>query len=211
MSVQKISGASALAVGLLGIPVLHFAVVDVEGKQSASQYLAHVDDHYLTTALAGGATLLLAVALVVHLVLLRYLGAGRPALADAATAVAGFAAIGLVLSGAAAIMAAYGAHEGFPFEAVRPMGLVAENLFAILIPTLAATGLLMAVLGLRDNALPRWLAIAGAVFFVVLTLLGVVLPGSAAILALMWLVTSGAGLLLAPDRLLVRAYEGPSR
>jgi hypothetical protein len=208
MSIQKICGSSALAVGLLGVPALHFAGVDLEGKQSAVAYLARADDHYLRASFAGAAVLLLAVSLVVHLISLRHLGAARPVLAETTTAVAGFAVIGLVLGGAGSIMAAYGAHEGYPFAAVRPMGDIAENLFAVLSPALTGTALLVAVLGLRDGRLPRWLAMAGAVFFVLLTLLGLVLPGVAAIPALLWLAVSGAGLLFAPNRLLLGA-PGP--
>jgi len=199
MSLTRISGGTAVAVGVLGIPALHFAAVDLEGKQEAAAYLVHVDDHYLSIALAGGVTMLLAVALVVHLASLRLLAARRPLLADATTAVAGFAAIGLALSGAAAVLAAYGAHESFPFEAVRPMGLLAENLFAVLIPAVAATALLVAVLGFRDRLLPRWLAVTGAIFCVILALIGVLLPGAGAIPSLLWLLISGVGLLLARD------------
>lgn len=202
---QKVCGISALIVGLLGGPVLHFAAVDLEGKQSAVAYLARADDHYLRTTFAGSAVLLLAVSLVVHLVSLRRMGNGRPVLAEVTTTVAGFAVVGLVLSGAASMMAAYGAHEGFPFAAVRPMGDIAENLFAVLIPALAGTALLVAVLGFRDRRLPRWLAFLGAVFFLVLTLLGLVLPGVAAIPALLWLIVSGVALMLVPDALLVGA------
>ena len=119
MLLARISGGSAVAVGLLGIPVLHFAVVDLEGREDAAAYLGHVDDHYLSTALAGGIALLLAATLVVHLASLRLLAARRPLLSDATSAVAAFAAVGVALSGAAAVMAAYGAHEDFPFEAVR--------------------------------------------------------------------------------------------
>ena len=198
MLLARISGGSAVAVGLLGIPVLHFAVVDLEGREDAAAYLGHVDDHYLSTALAGGIALLLAATLVVHLASLRLLAARRPLLSDATSAVAAFAAVGVALSGAAAVMAAYGAHEDFPFEAVRPMGLLAENLFAVLMPAVAATALLVAVLGLRDGALPRWLAGTGAVFFIILTLMGVLLPGAAAIPSLLWLVISGVGLMLVP-------------
>jgi hypothetical protein len=199
MLLARISGGCAVAVGVLGVPVLHFAAVDLEGKQGAAAYLAHVDDHYVSIAVAGALAVLLAVAMVVHLASLRILAAHRPLLSDATTAVAGFAALGLALSGAAAIMAGYGAHEDFPFEAIRPMGLLAENLFAVLIPAVAATALLLAVLGLRDRALPRWLAVTGAVAFVVLTLMGVLIPGAAAVPSLLWLVISGVGLLLAKE------------
>ena len=199
MLLARISGGTAVAVGLLGVPVLHFAVVDLEGREDAAAYLSHVDAHYLSTAFAGGVALLLAATLVVHLASLRLLAARRPLLSDATSAVAAFAAVGMALSGAAAVIAAYGAHEDFPFEAVRPMGLLAENLFAVLLPAVAATALLVAVLGLGDRALPRWLAVTGAVFFIVLTLMGVLLPGAAAIPSLLWLVISGIGLLLVHD------------
>jgi hypothetical protein len=200
MLVTRVSGWSAVTVGVLGIPVLHFAAVDLEGKQQPAAYLAHVDDNYLSTSFAGGMALLLAATLVVHLASLRRLAVRRPLLSDATTAVAGFAAIGLALSGASAVLAAYGAHEDFPFEAVRPMGLLAENLFAVLIPAVAATALLVAVLGLRDRILPRLFAVTGSLFFVFLTLVGVLLPGAGAIPSLLWLVVSGIGLLLVkPD------------
>ena len=197
MGIVRIAGVTGVVAGLAAVPILHFVAVDLEGKDAAQSYLARVDDHYLRIALAGGLGMVLAVVVLTHLLAVRRLAAGRrPLLADVSTGVASVAALGVALSSAAAMMAGYGAHENFPFEAIRPMGLLAENLVAVLAPALAGTALLVAVLALRDRVLPRWLGYVGALFAIVLAVLGVVLPGAGLPLAILWLLVAGAGLLL---------------
>jgi len=201
MTLEKIAGATALVAGLAAVPILHFAAVDLEGKQAAEAYLAHVDEHYLRIALMGGLGMVLAVLILIHLLAVRRIAeARRPLLADVGTTVAAVAALGILLSSATAWMAAYGAHEDFPFEAIRPMGLLAENLMAVLAPGMAGAAVLVAVLGLRDGILPRWLGFAGAGFGLVLAVLGVLLPAAASLPSVLWLVVVGVGLLLMKEQ-----------
>lgn len=197
MTLERIAGATALVSGLAMVPVLHFAVVDLEGKQAADAYLAHVDDNYLQIALMSGLGMVLAAVVFTHLLAVRRIaGARRPLLADVGTTVASVAALGILLSSAMAWMAAYGAHEEFPFEVIRPLGALAENLFPVLSPGMAGAAVLVAVLGLRDGILPRWLGFTGAGFGLVLAVLAVVLPPAASMLSVLWLVVVGVGLLL---------------
>jgi hypothetical protein len=165
---------SGLLAALLLLPSLHLAAVDLEDKTaSPSAYLRHVDDRYVSVALAGGVGLLLTALLIVHLAGLRQSATVRhPLLADAAVAVGGLAVLGLAIGFVSSIMAAYGAHEQYPFEAVRPMGLLAENFAVGLLPALAGPAVLIAVLGLRDKVLPRFLGYVSALFAVALTALG---------------------------------------
>lgn len=185
-----------LVSALLLVPVLHLAAVDLESKTaSPSAYLRHVDDRYLSISVAGSVGLVLTVLLIVHLAgMRRFAIAWHPWLADAAVAVGGLAVLGLAIGFVSSIMAAYGAYERFPYEAVRPMGLIAENFASGLLPALAGPAVLIAVLGLRDKVLPRLLGYISACFAVVLTVLGVLLPGSAALPALLWLLISTATL-----------------
>lgn len=197
---------SGLVAGLLLLPALHLSAVDLEDKTlSPAAYLRHIDDRYVSTALAGGVGLLLTALLILHLAGVRCFAAGRyPMLADAAVAVGGLAVLGLAIGFASSIMAAYGAHERYPFEAVRPMGVFAENFAAGLLPALAGPAVLIAALGLRDKVLPRLLGYVAALFAVALTLLGVFLPGAGMIPALLWLLVSSATLSLQ------RSAPGPS-
>lgn len=193
---------AGLVAALLLLPVLHLAAVDLESTTaSPDAYLRHIDDRYLSISVAGSVGLLLTVLLIVHLAGMRRFAAARhPLLADAAVAVGGLAVLGLAIGLVSSIMAAYGAHERYPFEAVRPMGMLAENFAAGLLPALAGPAVLIAVLGLRDKVLSRLLGYIAGFFAVVLTVLGVVLPGSAALPALLWLLISTASLSMVRSR-----------
>lgn len=193
---------AGLVAALLLVPVLHLAAVDLESKSATpSAYLRHADDRYLSISIAGSVGLLLTVLLIVHLAGMRRFAALRhPLLADAATAIGGLAVLGLAVGFVSSIIAAYGAHERFPFEAVRPMGMLSENFAVGLLPALAGPALLIGVLGLRDNVLPRPLGYVAAFFAIMLTVLGLVIPGSAALPALLWLVISTATLSLVSPR-----------
>jgi hypothetical protein len=180
------------------VPALHLSAVDLESKTaSPSDYLRHADDRYLSIALAGALGLLLTALLIVHLAGLRRFGAVRhPLLSDATVAVGGLAVLGLAVGFVSSIMAAYGAHEEYPFEAVRPMGMLAENFAAGLLPALAGPAVLVAVVALHDRVFPRLLGYVAAFFAVALTVAGVALPGAGALPALVWLVISTAALSL---------------
>ena len=104
--------------------------------------------------------------------------------------------MGLAIGFVCSIIAAYGAQSRYPFEAVRPMGMLAENFDVGLLPALAGPAVLIAVLGLADKMLPRLLGSFAALFAVVLTVLGVAAPGAAALPALLWLLVSTATLSL---------------
>jgi len=208
-SVHAVAGWTAFLVGVAGLPVLHLQAVDLEAKSGATSYLEHVDERYASIALSGSGGLLLSCLLLVHLSALRAIGTrDRGLLQDAAAGVGTLAAVGIAVGSASAILAAYGAHEGFPYEAVRPMGMLAENLAPVLLPALAGPAVLVAALGLRDGQLPHWLGWAGAVFALVLAAFGVVLPGAGALPALLWLTVMGAGMLLT-RRATARQVAGP--
>ena len=210
MDDSRVAGVAGVLVGLAAVPVLHFVAVDLESKAAAPAYLAAVDEHYVRIAMAGGAGLLLAAGLLIHLIAVRRLApSARGLLADTTTAIAAMGALGVALGSAAGLMAAYGAHEEFPFEAVRPLGLLAENLAVVLLPAMGASALLVAVLGVRDGILPRWLGVVGGVFAVLLTLLGVLLPGAGGIPAIVWILVAGIGLLIS-SRAPARAHQSPT-
>lgn len=185
----------ATGAGLLLLPVGHFAAVDLEPKTADAPYLRQVADRYVSTSLGGGLGLLVVIGLIYFLLgLRRAVVPERPLLADTCTAVGSLAVVGWAVGFASSIMAAYGAHEHYPFAAVRPMGLLAENLGPVLLPTLAGPALLVAAAALRDRLFPKWVGYVSAVFAVVLALLGVLVPGAGALPALLWLVVAGGGI-----------------
>ena len=195
------------------VPVMHLAAVDLEGKTaSETAYLGHVDDRYLSVALAGGFGLILTALLVVYLAGLRQIAViRRPLLADASIAIGGLAVMGLAVGFASSVIAAYGAHENYPFAPVRSLGILAENFPVVLMPGLAGPAVLISVLALRDRVLPRLLGYVSAFFAVVLAVLGVVLPGVSAIPALAWLLLSSLALSMTPDRSAAVTDEKSSR
>lgn len=208
MGEHRIAGVTGVVFGLAAVPVLHFVAVDLESKQPAQAFMTGVGDHWSRISVAGGLGLLLAAVLLVHLVAVRRLAArgsqDGSLLADATTAVAALAAAGVALSSACATLAAYGAHEEYPYEAVRSLGLIAENLVAVLMPAVAGTAILVATMGIRMRVLPRWLGVTAATFAAVLSLLGVLLPGAGLLPGVLWVLVSGAALTLT-DRRLSRA------
>ncbi len=136
------------------VPIMHLAAVDLEGKTaSKTAYLGHVDDRYLSVALAGGVGLILTALLVVYLAGLRQIAVvRRPLLADASIAIGGLAVMGLAVGFASSVIAAYGAHENYPFAPVRSLGMLAENFPVVLMPGLAGPAVLISVLALRDGS-----------------------------------------------------------
>jgi hypothetical protein len=184
--------AGVLAAVLM-VPVLHYAAVNLEDKTTVDPelWLSNLRNVYFATTLAGAGELLVAVLLIIHLAGLRRLAeATHPVLADASVAVAGLAVLGLALGSLGSTTAAYGAHENNPFEAVRPYALLGENAAAILLPSLAGTAVLIAVLSLRDRSLPRALGYVAAAFGVLLTALGIFLPGVGLLPSILWLLIS---------------------
>jgi hypothetical protein len=200
---SKVAGIAGVVFGLAAVPNLHFMVVDLEGKADAANYLAHVDDRYLRIALFGSGGLVLAAVLLVHLLAIRSFAveSDRGGLfADAATAIAAAGPIGIFLSSCAAIMAAYGAHEGYTFESVRPMGLLAENLFTASLSLLVGSAALVASLALRAGVLRRWLGWVAGGFTVLLGAITLLLPPVGGLVATAWVLVAGIGFLLAPAR-----------
>ena len=184
---------AGVLVAVLMLPVLHYAAVNLEDKTNVDPelWLSSLRTVYFATALAGAGELLLAVLLIIHLAGLRRLAQStHPVLADASVGVAGLAVLGLALGSLGSIIAAYGARERNPFEAVRPYALLGENAAAILFPCLAGTAVLIAVLSLRDRSLPKALGYVAAVFAVLLTALGIFSPGVGAIPSILWLLIS---------------------
>lgn len=192
---------AGVVAAVLLVPALHLSSVDVEDKTAnEAAYLQHVDDRYWSISLAGGVGLVLTALLVVYLAGLRRIALDRrPLLADASIGIGGLAVLGLAVSCVSSMLAAGGAHEHFPFAAVRSMGMLGENFFAVLLPpALAGPAVLISVLALRDKVLPRVLGYVAAFFALVLVVLGVVLPGVGVIPALVWLLISSLTLSLSP-------------
>jgi len=179
---------AGLLAALLLLPALHLAAVDFEDRTtSPASYLEHIDARDTAIALAAGVGLLLTCLVVVHLAgLRRFAGDRHPVLADASVAVGGLAVLGLAISFVSAGIAAYGPHEHLPFEVVNTLGVLAEGFVVWLLPALAGPAALIAVLALRDHVLPRLLGYTAAAFTLLLSVLGVVLPGVGALPALLW-------------------------
>lgn len=200
MGDQRLAGVAGVVAGVAAVPVMHFVAVDFEQGGTPDVFLAHVRDQHVRIGLFAGLGLVLGVVLLVHvLALRRTLHGVKPAVTEAGTALAGIAALGFFLSSAAAWIGGYGASEGLDYEAIRPMGLVAENLMPVLSAGFAGTALMVAWAALRERRLPRWLGWVGAVFLVLLTGLGVVLPAAASLPAVVWVLVSGVGLVVAPE------------
>jgi hypothetical protein len=183
------------AIGL--VPASHFSAVDLEDKTTdAAAYLGQAADSRWSTVSGAAAGLLLTLCLLAFLLGVRSIGAGhRPLLADTLTAIGALGLIGLALGFVAAMMAAGGAADSYPFEAVRALGTMAENLGPVMLPLLAGPAALLTVIGLHDRAVPRALAWVSAVFTVLLTLTLVLLvPGAGAPPAFLWLLIASTTL-----------------
>lgn len=96
------------------------------------------------------------------------------------------------------VLAGVGASENYPFAAARPMGVLAEDAVAVLIPAFAGPAALVAVASLRDRLLPRVVGWVSAFFAVVLVVLGVLAPGAGLLPALLWLLLTAAALTFFP-------------
>jgi hypothetical protein len=181
---------SGLVAALLLLPALHYSAHDFEDRSVGGVgYVARIESQYLTIALAAGLGLAVTVLLVIHLAGLRRFGhAQSPLLADACVAIGALAILGLSIGFVTAAMAAYGASEGQGYEIIAPLGAFAENFAVCLLPALAGPAVLIAVLSLRRKTLPRVLGYTAAFFAVILTALGVLLPGVGALPAILWLV-----------------------
>ena len=197
ISEGKVWPGAGFIAGVVLLPLLHLAAVDLENKKgTAAAYLAHADSRHLSITYAGTAGLLATGGVVLFLVgLRRAVGRNRSLMSDFAFGVGAIAVLGLVLSFLGAVLAAVAANEGYPFEAVRPMGLLAENAVAVLLPALAGPAALVAFASLHDRLLPRTLGWVSAIFAVLLVLSGVLAPGSGLLLALLWLVLTSGTLL----------------
>lgn len=199
---DRMWAGAGLVSGLALLPLLHLAAVDLESKRaSPADYLHHGAVRHVSITNAGSLGLLVTGGVVLFLVGLHHrVGRPRVLLSGVSAALGSIAVLGLVVSFLAAVLAGTAASEGYPYEAVRPMGLLAENAVAVLLPALAGPATLVAVVSLRDRILPRPLGAFSAVLAVLLVLAGVVAPGAGLLVALVWLVLTSAVLMLRPPR-----------
>lgn len=172
--------------GVFLLPVVHFGAVDLEST-NPDQFLQQATDRFSSITAGGTLGLLVCAMVIVALLGIRTLApARRHLLADALTAVGLLGVVGLVLSFTGSLLAAYAAHQGYPYEVVRVFGILADGAAPILSGFFSGTALLLAIVSIRDQAIPRALGWVSACFALVIAGLGLVAPGGALLPAIVW-------------------------
>jgi hypothetical protein len=174
---------------LLLLPVAHLGAVDLESTDPAA-FLARAADRH--TSITAAASIGIAVAcgvLVAFLGLRRIAPPHRRFVADALTAIGCLGVVGLVLSSLGSMLAAYAAHEGYPYEVVRTFGVLADGAAAVLGLAFAGPAALVAILGSVDRVVPRALGWVSALFAALIACVGLIVPGAALLPAIGWYVT----------------------
>lgn len=163
---------------------------------SDSVYVKTLIDHNHSIQYATGIGLLSLILLLIHLEWLTdVVSQHAPLPARVARSTAQLAVIGVALTFGLTGLAAYGADQKWPDQAVRTTGLLGANVVGMFFVGLGAFAGVIAVLGWKGK-FPKWIAfIASLELLIAVVATGVGAPGVAILPTIFWLLANAIGML----------------